>query len=139
MLAMGPPPSFRPSSVNSDWLGTLFAALWIAFEMMIAPGQAGSDARSDRRHRSTRLGAWLVSTLMDKRTKRGHTGQRTDQARLRGKVSRWGQPKAIAFTKHTRRKRPPASALPCPAAERSVGPRKLAGYRIAWTFSAFFD
>src|SRR6185437_2369521 len=87
MLAMGPPPSFRPSSVNSDWLGTLFAALWIAFEMMIAPGQAGSDARSDRRHRSTRLGAWLVSTLMDKRTKRGHTGQRTDRSAAGGSQS----------------------------------------------------
>src|SRR5579872_3962241 len=88
--------------------------------MMIAPGEAGSDARSDPKHRSTGLGAWLVSTLREKRTQRDRA-DKARTARLRGEVNRCGaNQKAIAFTKHTRRKRPPASALPRPAAERSV-------------------
>src|SRR5579862_8013309 len=69
---------------------------------------------------AARWHTWLVSTLVEKRTQRGHSGQSTDRSAAGGSKSLRGQPKAIAFTKHTRRKGPGASALPRPAAERSV-------------------
>jgi len=54
-----------------------------------------------------------TDTARTLRTKHGPLGCRGSQL-LRE------HPTAIAFQKHTRRKRPPASALPRPAAERSV-------------------
>src|SRR5579872_3222393 len=63
---------------------------------------------------------WLVSSLMEKRTQRGQSGQSTDRSAAGRSQLLREHPTAIAFTKHTRRKRPPASALPRPAAERSV-------------------
>src|SRR5579864_2957934 len=89
--------------------------------MMIAPGEAGSDAGSNPTPNigpldSARLGLFAhgeTDTARTHRTKHGPLGCKETSSAA-------GQPTAIAFTKHTRRKRPPASPLPPPAAERSV-------------------
>jgi len=62
----------------------------------------------------------LVSTPIGKRTQRRHGGQSTDRSAAGGSQLLREHLTAIAFTKHTRPKGPGASALPRPAAERSV-------------------
>src|SRR5690242_13682535 len=98
---------------------------------MIAPDEWVSDTRSDDpKHRSPGLGAWLVSTHIMKRTERGHTEQ-SRTARLQGEANCCGAKKAIPFAKRTRRKRPLASALPRPAAERSGFVRRVRAVSVS--------
>src|SRR5690348_17721937 len=86
---------------------------------MIAPDEWVSDARSDDPNIGPLDSArgWSLRSLRN-----GHSADTPDKAGplgCRGKQIAAGAKKAIAFTKHTRRTRPLASALPRPAAERS--------------------
>src|SRR6185437_2136076 len=96
---------------------------------MIAPDEWVSDTRSDDpKHRSTGLGAWLVSTHIVKRTQRGHTGQ-SRTARLQGEANCCGGKKSDCYYKthaadatSCQRVAPPCSRAVrlCPACPRCV-------------------